>query len=45
MADNKVDIKDDKPEKIVPEPKKIKKPLNPLASKPGQNYGSPKFDK
>jgi len=23
--------------------KKIKKPLNPLAAKPGQNYGTPKF--
>jgi len=45
MTDNKADIKNDKPEEVVPKPKKVQKPLNPLASKPGQNYGTPKFDK
>lgn len=24
-------------------PKKVKKPIDPLAAKPGQNYGSTKF--
>ena len=27
------------------EKKKIKKPIDPLAMKPGQNYGSTKFKK
>ena len=49
MADNKEDNKKDnknvKPEEKVQTPRKIQKPLNPLASKPGQNYGTPKFDK
>lgn len=45
MTDNKADNKNDKPEEQTPKPKKIQKPLNPLANKPGQNYGSTKFDK
>jgi len=28
---------------MAEEKKKIQKPLNPLAAKPGQNYGSTKF--
>lgn len=36
MADN---IENQKPRK------KVEKPANPLAQKPGQNYGATKFDK
>ena len=48
MADNKeenkVENQSDKPEENVQKPKKIvPKPLNPLAAKPGQNYGTTKF--
>jgi len=32
-------------EKVVPKPRKVEKPLNPLAQKPGQNYGTTKFEK
>lgn len=43
MSDNQADNKNDKPEEKVPTARKIKKPLNPLAQKPGQKYGSTKF--
>ena len=44
MADEKKPT--DKPEEVAQKPKKkIEKPLNPLAQKPGQNYGSTKFEK
>jgi hypothetical protein len=36
MSDNQKDT-------MNPEERKMKKPLNPLAQKPGQNYGSTKF--
>lgn len=39
MTENKAD----KPQ--VPQPRKIEKPLNPLANKPGQNYGTTKYEK
>ena len=48
MADskeeNKVGTPDEKPAETAQKPKKVvQKPLNPLASKPGQNYGTTKF--
>lgn len=46
MTDNKEDNKNGTPAEQAPKPKKVvQKPLNPLAAKPGQNYGSTKFDK
>jgi hypothetical protein len=45
VTDNKADNKNEKPEEKIPPRKKIEKPLNPLANKPGQNYGTTKFDK
>lgn len=42
--DTKVENQNDKPAENVQKPKKIvPKPLNPLAAKPGQNYGTTKF--
>ena len=42
--DTKVENSSDKPAENVQAPKKIvQKPLNPLAAKPGQNYGTTKF--
>ena len=47
MADEKeikVENQDNKPAENVQMPKKkIEKPLNPLANKPGQNYGTTKY--
>ena len=48
MADNKeenkVESPDEKTAETVQKPKKVvQKPLNPLAFKPGQNYGTTKF--
>lgn len=43
MTDDKVDKSDD--QKQVPQPRKIQKPLNPLARKPGQNYGTTEYEK
>jgi hypothetical protein len=35
---------DEQKEVVKPPKKKIEKPLNPLAQKPGQKYGSTKFE-
>jgi len=43
MSDNQADNKNNKPEEKNSSPNKIKKPLNPLAQKPGQNYATKKF--
>ena len=45
MADEKdTKVEQDKPAENVQMPKKkIEKPLNPLAQKPGQNYGTTKY--
>ena len=45
MTDNKADNNDDKKQAPQPQPRKIQKPLNPLAQKPGQNYSKKDFDK
>lgn len=45
MADNKEEVKNEKQEVKVPQPRKVVKPVDPLSRKPGQNYGSTKFEK
>jgi hypothetical protein len=45
MADNKEENKNDKSEVKIPQHKKIEKPVDPLSRKPGQNYGTTKFEK
>ena len=45
MAENKEDNNNQKPEQSVPRPKKVVKPVDPLSRKPGQNYGTTKFEK
>jgi len=43
MAD---DLENKKSEETVPQPRrKVEKPINPLAQKPGQNYGSTQYGK
>jgi len=43
MSDNQADNKNNKPEEKTSPASKVKKPLNPLAQKPGQNYATKKF--
>lgn len=45
MAENKEDNNNQKPEQKAPQPRKVVKPVDPLNRKPGQNYGTTKFEK